>query len=256
MKNIARHSLDQLMRKTASNFLRSAWVFSALALVCLIQPLQAFASEESATLMATRTWVQEQLAIQPPLTQANLRLEVIVGKLDPRLQLPPCAKVETSLPPGTRLWGRARVGLRCTDDAARWQVFLPIRVKAIGPAWVLRANLPANSVLSEQDAVLQEVDWAETASPVLAQASDWMGKSLARNGLSGETLSLAMVRVTPVFAFGARVKLVAEGPGFNISSAGHALGAGVPGLNVSVRLESGRIVSGKVNSDGAVTLGL
>jgi flagella basal body P-ring formation protein FlgA len=172
------------------------------------------------------------------------------------LQLQPCAKVETFLPPGTRLWGRSRVGLRCTDGTARWQVFLPTRIKAMGPAWVLRSTLPANSVLSEQDAILQEVDWAESASPVLAKASDWVGKSLARNSLSGETLSLAMVRVMPVFTSGTRVKLVAQGPGFNIATAGHALGAGVPGQNVSVRLESGRIVSGKVNSDGVVTLGL
>ena len=235
------------MHKTASNLLRSAWVFSALVLLCLIQPLQALASDESSTLNATRTWVQDQLAMQPPLTQADLQVEVIVGKLDSRLQLQPCAKVETFLPPGT---------LRCTEGAARWQVFLPIRIKAMGPAWVLRSTLPANSVLSEQDAALQAVDWAESASPVLAKASDWVGKSLARNSLSGETLSLAMVRVTPVFASGTRVKLVAQGPGFNIATAGHALGAGVPGHNVNVRLESGRIVSGKVNSDGVVTLGL
>ena len=91
---------------------------------------------------------------------------------------------------------------------------------------------------------------------MLAKASDWVGKSLARNSVSGETLSLTMVRVTPVFTSGTKVNLVAQGPGFNIATAGHALGAGVPGQNVSVRLESGRIVSGKVNSDGAVTLGL
>ena len=244
------------MRNAASNLLRSAWMFSALALPCLIQPLQAMASEESSTPSATQAWVQEQLANQLPLSQADLRVEVIVGKLDSRLQLAPCAKVETFLPPGTQLWGRSRVGQRCADGVARWQVFLPIRIKAMGPAWVLRSTLPANSILSEQDAVLQDVDWAESASPVLARASDWVGKSLARNGLSGETLSLAMVRVTPVFASGARVKLVAQGPGFNIASAGHALGAGVPGQNVSVRLENGRIVSGTVNSDGVVSLGL
>ncbi|MFN5349279.1 MAG: flagellar basal body P-ring formation chaperone FlgA [Polaromonas sp.] len=248
--------LHQLTRNAALDPLRSACAFSALALLCLTQAPKALASEETSTQNATRSWVQEQLAMQPPSTQAGLRVEVIVGKLDMRLQLAPCAKVETFLPPGTRLWGRSRVGLRCTDDAVRWQVFLPIRIKAIGPAWVLRYTLPANSVLSEQDAVLQDVDWAESTSPVLAQASDWAGKSLARTSLSGETISLAMVRAQPVFASGARVKLVAQGSGFNISSAGYALGAGVPGQNVSVRLESGRIVSGVVHSDGVVTLGL
>ena len=229
---------------------------SVLALLCMAQASTARASDVMPTLRAAQTWVEEQLAMQPSSSQTALRVEVIVGKLDPRLQLSPCAKVETFVPPGTKLWGRSRIGLRCTEGTGNWQVFLPVRIKAFGPAWVLRSGLPVNSTLSEQDAVLKEVDWAETASPVLGQAFEWVGKSLVRAAVSGETLSAAMVRSPPIFAAGAQVKLMARGPGFTISSAGHALSAGVSGQDVRVRLEGGRIVSGKVNLNGVVTMDL
>ena len=233
-----------------------ALTISALALLCMAQASTARASDVTPTLRAAQTWVEEQLAIHSSSSQTALRVEVIVGKLDPRLQLAPCAKVETFVPPGAKLWGRSRVGLRCTEGTGNWQVFLPVRIKAFGPAWVLRSGLQANTILSEQDAVLKEVDWAETASPVLGQASEWVGKSLVRATVSGETLSASMVRSPPIFANGAQVKLVARGPGFTISSAGHALSAGVSGQDVRVRLDSGRIVSGKVTQDGVVTMGL
>lgn len=228
----------------------------AFSLVCLALPLAVQAADESQGVSATRAWVDEQLAAHQAKSEMPLRMEVIMGALDPRLQLAPCAKVETFLPAGTKLWGRSRVGIRCADGVSRWQVFLPIRIKAIGPAWVLRSAVPANTVLSEQDAVLKDVDWADIPSPVLARTADWVGKSLARTGVAGEAISAAMVRGTPAFATGALVKLIAQGPGFTIASAGHALGPGVLGQDVRVRLESGRIVSGKVNMDGAVTIGL
>src|SRR5512134_4162882 len=49
---------------------------------------------------------------------AGTRVEVEVGALDPRLKLGPCARITPYLPTGTRLWGRAQVGLRC-DEGAR-----------------------------------------------------------------------------------------------------------------------------------------
>jgi flagella basal body P-ring formation protein FlgA len=60
------------------------------------------------------------------------RIEVVVGQLDSRLHLAPCAKIEPYLPNGTRLWGKSRIGLRCLQGATLWNVYLPITVKAYG----------------------------------------------------------------------------------------------------------------------------
>ena len=61
------------------------------------------------------------------------RVEVIVGALDSRLQLAPCARVEPYLPAGTRLWGKAQIGLRCAAGA-NWNVFLPVEVRIFARA--------------------------------------------------------------------------------------------------------------------------
>ncbi|MEY8879139.1 MAG: flagellar biosynthesis protein FlgA, partial [Leptothrix sp. (in: b-proteobacteria)] len=57
------------------------------------------------------------------------RVEVSTGQLDPRLHLAPCQKIEPYVPAGQRLWGRTRVGLRCTAGPVRWNVYLPVTVQ-------------------------------------------------------------------------------------------------------------------------------
>ena len=88
----------------------------------------------------TQHWLDDALA-QAQAGGLPLRMEVSVGTLDSRLRLAPCARVEPYLPAGARLWGRTRLGLRCVDGPTRWNVFLPITVKAFGPAWVLAGNV-------------------------------------------------------------------------------------------------------------------
>jgi len=62
---------------------------------------------------ATQRWLDEAVAAVRTSETGSLRMEVTVGALDSRLKLAPCAKVEPYLPPGTRLWGKTRLGLRC-----------------------------------------------------------------------------------------------------------------------------------------------
>src|ERR1700704_3229467 len=77
------------------------------------------------------------------------RVAVEVGQLDPRLRLAPCLRIEPYLPPGTRLWGRARIGLRCTQGQTAWNVFLPITVKIYGKALVTTSPMPAGAVVAD-----------------------------------------------------------------------------------------------------------
>lgn len=181
-----------------------------------------------------------------------LRLQIQIGKLDARLQLAACAKVEPYLPPGTRLWGRTRIGLRCVEGARRWNVYLPVTVQAFGPAWVLNNNVRLGDALSAGDASLAEVDWAETDSPVVANQPDWVGREAARHLQAGQALRQNLLRAPQLFAQGAQVKVAAGGGGFTIMSSGRAMTAGAVGANVRVRMDNGRLVSGIVNAQGVV----
>ena len=133
-----------------------------------------------------------------------LRAEVVMGSLDARLKLAPCNQVEAHLPKGTRLWGRSRIGLRCVDGPTRWNVFVPVTVKAWGPAWVLKRAVSAGDTLTQEDAEIAEIDWAEQRSSVLAVPERWVGQLAAFPLTPGLALRENMVRAPQAFAPGAR----------------------------------------------------
>lgn len=205
---------------------------------------------------STQQWVEQVLAQLPPDAKGPLRMEVVVGALDSRLRLAPCGQVEPYLPPNTRLWGRARLGLRCVDGATRWSVFLPITVKAFGPAWVLRGPVAQGAVLAPDDAEQTEVDWAEDRSPVLADPALWVGHIATRAYTPGQAIRQSMVKPPVAFQAGTQVRVVAQGPGFAVSSDAQALSAGVIGQPARVRMENGRIMSGTVLDARTVQLAL
>lgn len=211
---------------------------------------------DSAALTAmARAFVEPSLAAA--LAQAGahtLRPEVVMGTLDARLRLAPCARVEAHLPPGTRLWGRSRIGLRCMEGATRWNVFLPVTVKAWGPAWVLRHAVPAGTPLAQDDAEIAEVDWAEHASHVLAAPSLWVGQQAAHALVAGQALRQHMVRAPQAFGAGSQVRVVQSGAGFQVVVMGEALAAGLVGQPTRVRLPGGRVVSGLVRDGQTVEL--
>ena len=183
-----------------------------------------------------------------------LRMEVQVGKLDPRLNLAPCARVEPYLPSGSKLWGRTRIGMRCVEGPKPWNVFMPVTVKAFGPAWVLVNNVSMGETLGHEHAMESEVDWAESPHSIIALPQDWVGQTAARNLTAGMALRQTMVKAPELFKSGAAVKVLVEGGGFAITSSGKALESGSEGRNVRVRMGNGRTVTGTVNPHGEVVV--
>ncbi len=193
-----------------------------------------------------RAWLRDALVAARPGDAEALRMEATVGNVDPRLKLAPCGNIEPFLPPGSRLWGRTHVGLRCADGVSRWNVSVPVTVKAMGNAWVVKNHVLSGNVITEGDVVEAEVDWAEEMSPVLKDRTLWLGQIASRMLTTGQTLRQGMVKPAQVFQAGAQVRVVAQGAGFEISSDAQALSAGVVGQVARVRMDSGRIASGIV----------
>ena len=223
-------------------FMRLAGLFAAACLLCA-NPALAQSQEPDFSAMALK-WARS-VAVQPQTT-TPLRLEFTVGALDSRLKLAPCGNVEAYLPPGARLWGHSRVGLRCVDGMSKWNVSIPVTLKAFGPAWVVRGQVMAGSALAQSDVVSVEVDWAEDTSPVLLDPALWLGQTAARNLSTGQVIRQGLVRPTQVFQAGTQVRVVAQGHGFEVSSDGQALSVGVVGQMTRVRMDNGRITSGTV----------
>jgi len=208
---------------------------------------------------ASRQFLDEAVAQLPQQmagTSLPLRMEVSLGSLDSRLRLAPCARVEPYLPPGMRLWGKTRLGLRCLEGSVRWNVFLPVTVKAFGPAWVVQGPVAPGTTLSAADAIEGEVDWAEDPSPVVADPGQWIGTTVTRSLVPGQALRQSMVRPPQAFGAGTQVRVVAQGSGFAVTSGGQAMAPGFVGQPVRVRMESGRIMSGTVVDEHTVQIPL
>ena len=174
----------------------------------------------------------------------GLKVEVLVGALDPRLKLAPCQRIEPYLPAGTRWWGKTRVGLRCTQGVTPWNVFMPVTVKVHGRALVAAAPLPAGTVLSANDLRLAEVDLAEDGSAALDDPSLALGRTLQRALASGQSLRQSHLKARQWFAVGDTVQVRAGGDGFSVSGEGQALTRGVEGEPARVRTEAGRVLTG------------
>lgn len=210
------------------------------ALLAAVAPVRAQALEDA---LATQI---QQFALEATRQAATpgLRVQVRVGRLDPRLRLAPCAAVQPYLPPGTRLWGAARIGLRCNDVAVRWNVFLPIYIDVFGPALVANLPLAAGRMLAAEDLRSAEVNLAAAPSQPLARNELAIGRTLARALAAGDPLRASDLRARQWFAAGDNVRVVAAGSGWRISGEGQALAAGLEGQSVRVRTESGRVISG------------
>jgi len=218
----------------------------------------AHASNQTDQLEKTaREWLQPTLEAAIPKDEAfPLRTEVVMGALDTRLRLAPCAKVEPHLPAGSRLWGRSRIGLRCVEGPSRWNVYVPVTVKAFGPAWVIKRPVDAGATLTQEDAELAEVDWAASPVTVLARPEMWIGQETAFALTPGLTIRQNMVRPTKAFAAGDQVRVNSSGSGFSISVTGQALTAGLVGQSARIRLPGGRVVTGLVQEDQTVEMAL
>jgi flagella basal body P-ring formation protein FlgA len=185
-----------------------------------------------------------QLVLDKLLSPDGPRVEVRLGQLDTRLRLAPCQKVTPYLPSGSRLWGPSRVGLRCTQGATPWNVYLPVTVSLYGPGVQAAADLPASHVLQASDLREAEIELTESRSPAWTELPRLVGRSLAHPVAAGQTLRHATLKPRQWFAAGDTVQLRGVGGGFTVAGSGEAMSAGMEGQTVRVRTESGKIVSG------------
>lgn len=184
------------------------------------------------------------------------RVEVLVGALPAHLKLAPCSQVQPYLPSGSRPLGRSRIGLRCEQGTAHWNVSLPVTVRLWAPSLVAAGALPTGTVLEARHLATAEVDLAERADPAIGSAAAAIGRTLQRSLAAGDAVRTADLRTRQLFATGDTVRIVAVGAGYAVSSEGQAMGPGLEGQSARVRTDSGRIVTGVATGERRVELPL
>jgi flagellar basal body P-ring formation protein FlgA len=264
----------QTTRSAATQPRLAAWWGDVSVLLCFVL-LLGFLSPASAQVANPPTQVpaaavQQALALARQAAGVNAPAQARVlaeaGALDPRLNLAPCANVQAHLLPGVPAWGRTRVGLRCSDGLARWNVSLPVHVQVWAPAVVLLADLPSGTRLTSEHLGRAEVDWGASTGLPAAQAHAVQGRVLTRPLAAGGAVRPADLQTRQWFARGDTVQVVAAGAGFAIAADGEALGSGLEGQSVRVRVggnpsnptgaDGGRVVVGKAVAERRVEVQL
>lgn len=224
----------------------------AAGLVALLACLAALGSawgQAGAPTEALRMYVERAAAGAPG------RVEVVVGKLDDRLQLAPCGRVEPYVPPGARLWGRTQIGLRCAEGAS-WNVYLPVEVRVYGHALVASRQIAYGAPVGADDARLEEVELTREPGTPLTDPAGLEGKTAARIVAAGQVLRADYFRAPPAVGAGDTVRLLFTGAGFSVSASGRALGAAADGQPVRVQTDSGKIVQGTARTGRTVEMRL
>ena len=232
-----------------------AWLLAAaltVVLVLLGGTVAAHAEEAAAPLAPDLLDSVRSLALVNTAAKEGLRVEVAIGQLDPRLRLAACQRIEPYVPVGVRLWGKARIGLRCKEGPIAWNVYLPITVKVFGRALIVPAGAEVGSTITAADLSEAEVDLAEDFSPAIVDAKFAEGRVLTQVIKPGQTLRQAQLKPRQYFAAGETVKVIASGQGFALEAEGQALNNGIEGQPAKVRTESGRILTGMPSADRRV----
>lgn len=184
------------------------------------------------------------------------RIEIEVGKLDPRMKLAPCQRIEPHLPPGTRLWGKTRIGLTCAQGPTRWNVYLPLTVKVFAKGLVASSSLTAATPLSASDFTEAEVDVAAQPGALVTDTRMIVGRNLYGPLAAGQPLRQTQLKPRKFFAAGDTVRILASGPGFSASVEGQAITNGVEGLPAKVKMENGKILVGSPSADNRMDVKL
>ena len=222
------------------------WTGSAWAQADSLQAtIEEFVRHQSSSATETAALVDER---RPK------RVEVELGQLDPRLKLAPCDKVRAYVPTGSPLWGRSRVGLRCEQGVAKWNVFWPVTVKVYGHALVAVVPLRPGALVNAADLRVAEVDLAANPSPAIVNLTDIVGRAVVRNIEPGQSIRQEDIKLRRWFAAGDPVRVMVKGVGFQISSDGTALTPGDEGRCARVRTDNGRVVCAQPVGDRQVEL--
>ena len=178
-------------------------------------------------------------------------VQITVGQLDARLNLPTCATPEAFLPPAARVWGRTTVGIRCTVPTP-WTVYVTAQVKVYADYLVSAHPLIAGQMLGSADITTLRGDLAALPAGILTDSAQALGRTVSMSVALGSPLRQELLKTQQAVQQGQAVRLVSSGAGFNVSTEGRALNNAAVGQIAQARTPAGQVVSGVARAGGIV----
>lgn len=227
----------------APRCLLSAWGLGLAAGLASASPV----ADHAALRLAAASHVETVAQVAFP----DAQVQVEIGPIDPRLTLSPCPSPRFTLPAGAPPWGPGNLSVACQTPQS-WSLFLSYRISLRGPAWLARHPLPTGHVPRLDDLTPGEIEYVGDPGRYLRDPTRLAGAALARPLAEGRPLTLDVLRVRPLVRAGQKIRVVVQGPAFQVTQ--EAVARGQAGLGERVRLKtpSGRVIEGVVEADGSV----
>lgn len=234
---------------------RRCAVLPALAMLLTVGTATAAESpwQPHASILAAARATLKQLAGQIP----GGRVEIHVGRLDPRVRLRRCRQpLEAEPADATRTRGNTTVIVRCPDESG-WRIHVTGRIDVFEKVVVLGRSLARGERLTPDMLELRERNTAVLQYGYFRSPREVTGRVARRALPAGTVLTPGNVAAPVLVRRGERVTLIATRGAVSVRMQGKALRDGSRGDRVQVRnLRSKRVVEGEVVARGVVKMTL
>jgi flagella basal body P-ring formation protein FlgA len=167
--------------------------------------------------------------------------------LDNGLRLPQCDDTLSA-----SLDSRTAVAVSCPNG---WRLYVPLRVRRVGPVVVLTRPVAPGTVLDESHLHIEERDLSRLSVTTFDNIESVIGKQVTRSLAVGSALGQTNVSTPISIRRGDAVVLLAHSGSLEVRAAGRALTDGRLNELLSVKnLVSQRVLQGTLRDNGVVEL--
>ena len=198
---------------------------------------------------AIRSLVEQYLQMQAAGLPGDV--QVSIGAVDARLNLPACLAPDVFLPNGSRLWGKTNVGVRCAAPSP-WVVYVTAQVKVVADYLVSTTPLAQGQVLTLADISKVKGDLTALPSGVMTDPKQAVGRTVMMSISLGSPLRQDLLKAPQAILQGQAVRLVSTGAGFSVATEARALNNAAAGQMAQARTAGGQVVSGIARAGGIV----
>lgn len=224
-----------------------------ILLLALLQPLATVAAAPVQPLEDIERAVAEHVAAG---RGQGDDVEYSIGRLDPRLRLPLCARPLTARHTHqARASGPMSIEVRCEGDKP-WALYVPVTVARYAEVVVASRALARGAPIAAADLSLERRRIDARHADYLVDPALAAGQLASRPIGHGQVLTRSLLERPRLVRRGDHVVLRSGARGIQVQVKGEALEDGALGERISVlNLRSERVIEGTVEATGSVVVG-
>ena len=183
------------------------------------------------------------------------RVNIKMGRLDPRLRLTECEiPLTATLAAGSRFAGKTTVHISC-NGSVPWTAYLSAQINLYANVIKTAQPLSIGHILQKSDLVKSEENLSQLKYGFFTDSQSLIGKQLKRRLPQNRVIKANYVKSATLVKRGELVSIIAQNSGYSVKMTGTAMMNGARGDRIRVKnLSSKRIIEGIVKESGVVSI--